>query len=209
MLLLMKEPDDAAPPPELALTVPCGQAVAFPAERGQLLTVTDLDGGRPASLFAWTLGDPAEFLSPHHTRVFSNSYILTLGMRLMTNRRRPMLVLGRDTVGRHDLLMPASDGASLAEAGLGSDGGCIEAVRAAVGRTDLRPPKWPDPVNLFVDVAVCTDGSLVVGPPPSRPGDHVTCRILIDSRFVVAACTTGIMAGESHGSLAVRVANHL
>lgn len=208
MLLLMKEPNDAAPPPELALTVPHGQAVAFPAGRGQLLTVTDLEGSRPASLFAWTMGDPAEFLSPHHTRVFSNSYVLTLGMRLMTNRRRPMLVLGRDTVGRHDLLMPASDGVSLTEAGLGG-GGCIEAVRAAVGRTDLHPPKWPDPVNLFADVAVCTDGSLVVGPPPSGPGDHVTCRILIDGLFVVAACTTGIMAGEGRGPLAVRVANHL
>jgi len=46
-------------------------------------------------------------------------------------------------------------------------------VRAAVGRTDLHPPKWPDPVNLFADVAICMDGSLVVGPPPSRPGDHV------------------------------------
>lgn len=209
MLLLMKELDDAAPPPELALTVPHGQAVAFPAGRGQLLTVTDLEGGHPIGLFAWTMGDPAEFLSPHHTRVFSNSYILTLGMRLMTNRRRPMLVLGRDTVGHHDLLMPASDGASLAAAGLGSDNGCMEALRAAVGRTDFHPPKWPDPVNLFVDVAVCTDGRLVVGPPPSRPGDHVTCRILIDGLFVVAACTTGIMMGEGRGSLAVRVANHL
>lgn len=209
MLLLMKEPNDVAPPPELALTVPHGQAVAFPGGRGQLLTVTDLEGSRPASLFAWTMGDPAEFLSPHHTRVFSNSYILTLGMRLMTNRRRPMLVLGRDTVGRHDLLMPASDGASLTEAGFGGDGGCIEAVRAAVGHTDLHPPKWPDPVNLFADVAVCTDGSLVVGPPPSRPGDYVTCRILIDGLFVVAACTTGIIVGEGRGPLAVRVANHL
>lgn len=209
MLLLMKQPGDAAPPPELALTVPHGQAVAFAAARGQLLTVTDLAGGRPASLFAWTMRDPAEFLSPHHTRVFSNSYILTLGMRLMTNRRRPMLVLGRDTVGRHDLLMPASDSASLAGAGLGSGGGCIEAVRTAVGRTDFHPPKWPDPVNLFADVAVCTDGKLVVGPPPSRAGDHVICRILIDGLFVVAACTTGIMPGEGHGSLAVRVANHL
>ncbi len=44
MLLLMKEPNDVAPPPELALTVPHGQAVAFPGGRGQLLTVTDLEG---------------------------------------------------------------------------------------------------------------------------------------------------------------------
>jgi len=209
MPLLMKEASLAALPPEAALTVSYGEAIVFSATRGQLLTVTDLQGRRPACLFAWTSADPAEFLSPHHTRVFSNSYLLKLGMRLVTNRRRPMLVLGRDSAGRHDLLMPASDDASLAAAGLEGERGCIEAVRAAVGRAGLTPPKWPDPVTLFAAVELETDGRLIVGAAPSRAGDHVTCRVLIDGIFALAACATGIMADEGRGPLAVRVANNL
>ena len=50
------------------------------------------------------------FLSPHHTRVFSNSFMLRLGMRLVTNKRRPVLVLGSVAPHlRHDLLMPLGD----------------------------------------------------------------------------------------------------
>ena len=109
MPLLMKEPDAGPIPAETETVVGADQAAAVVARRGQLLTVTDVDGRQPAALFAITLADPREFLSPHHTRVFSNSFMLRLGMRLVTNRRRPILVLGKDTADSNDLLFPAVD----------------------------------------------------------------------------------------------------
>ena len=108
MPLLMKEPVAGPLPAETEIVVGPDQAGAVVARRGQLLTVTDVEGRQPAALFGITLADPRVFLSPHHTRVFSNSFMLRLGMRLVTNRRRAILVLGKDTVGHQR--SPASRG---------------------------------------------------------------------------------------------------
>ena len=63
--------------------------------RTDLIVKGGFGGGfEAAALFGITRADPRELLSPHHTRVFGNSFLLRLGMRLVTNRRRPILVLG-------------------------------------------------------------------------------------------------------------------
>ena len=211
MPLLMKEPDGEPLPAETELVVGADRAGAVVARRGQLLTVTDIEGRQPAALFAVTLADPREFLSPHHTRVFSNSFMLRLGMRLVTNRRRPILVLGKDTVDSNDLLFPAVDGDYLARHGHPGRGGAVENAARAFADAGVVPPKLPDPVNLFLNVGLNTDGSLVPGPLRSRAGDHVTFRVVIDATFVVA--TTARDAGHwNEGAstpLGVRVHNWL
>ena len=211
MPLLMKEPDGRPLPPETEVVVNADRAGAVVARRGQLLTVTDIEGRQPAALFAVTLADPREFLSPHHTRVFSNSFMLRLGMRLVTNRRRPILVLGKDTVDSNDLLFPAVDGDYLARNGHRGRSGAVENAVRAFADAGVAPPKLPDPVNLFLNVGLNTDGSLVPGPLRSRAGDHVTFRVVIDATFVVA--TTAKDAGHwNEGAstpLGVRVHNWL
>ena len=211
MPLLMKAPDGGPLPPETEFAVGADRAAAVVARRGQLLTVTDLEGRQPAALFAVTLADPREFLSPHHTRVFSNSFMLRLGMRLVTNRRRPILVLGKDTVESNDLLFPAVDGDYLSRHGHPGRGGAVENAARAFADAGVVPPKLPDPVNLFLNVGLHTDGSLVPGPLRSRAGDHVTFRVVIDATFVVA--TTARDAGHwNEGAstpLGVRVHNWL
>ena len=69
-------------PPEIAVEIPGGEARAIYAYQGQLLSIVDLFGRQPATLFAIVKDNFREFLSPHHTRVFSNSFLLKLGMRL-------------------------------------------------------------------------------------------------------------------------------
>ena len=139
-MLMMKEPDAASAPPELEQQVAHGAACVVPVRRGQLLTVRDVAGGRSAQLYAFTDADPREFLSPHHTRVFSNSYVLTLGMRLVTNRRRPLMVLGRDSVRAHDLLTPAATAETLARAGRPDGSARARWPRARWCPRGLRPP---------------------------------------------------------------------
>jgi len=213
MPLLLKHPSAEPLPPEAHLTVVHGTAGIIRASRGQFLCITDLNGGQPAELVGFVADNLSEFLSPHHTRVFSNSYVLTLGMRMVTNRRRPMMVLGRDTRRRHDLLLPASDRRFLDAAGFPCEPGCVEAMRAALLAGNIHPPKLPDPINLFLDVAVGLDGALTVGEAPSRAGDQVTCRVIIDAIFVVASCASGVAwggpLGEQAGPLQVDVINEL
>jgi uncharacterized protein YcgI (DUF1989 family) len=209
MPLLLKHQAAEPLPAEAHITVAHGTAGIIRAHRGQFLRITDVAGGQPAGLVGFVADNLAEFLSPHHTRVFSNSYVLTLGMRMVTNLRRPMMVLGRDTTRRHDLLLPGSDRRSLDAAGLPEEQGCTEAMRAALAEAALQPPKLPDPINLFLDVTVALDGRLTVGAAPSRAGDTIICRVLIDTIFVVAGCASGVAPGERAGPLRVDVVNEL
>lgn len=209
MPLLLKHPMAGPPPEQARVVVTHGEAGLIRVERGQFLAVTDRDGRQPVSLVAFVAADLSEFLSPHHTRVFSNSFVLTLGMRMVTNRRRPLMVLGRDPVRRHDLLLPASDRRSLDAANLRDEPGTAEAIAAALAAAGLDPPRIPDPVNLFLDLAVAPDGRLEAGPAPSRAGDTVVCRVLLDTIVVAAACATGVAADEGKGSIALAALNAL
>ena len=179
MPLLMVEPDPADVPPEADMVVPAGAARLIDVRRGQLLAIEPPEGGQVAALFAWTLADPAEWLSPHHTRVFGGTFELRMGTRLVTNRRRPIMVVGRDSLRRHDLLLPASDAT-------------VEAVRAEIDRAAVVVPRVPDPVNLFLDARLGPDGQFDVRPTPARPGERWTVRCLIDAHVAVAAGPTGI-----------------
>ncbi len=208
MPLLMKEPTDAPLPPESEQLVHPDTAVAIAAKRGQLLTIVDVEGRQPAALFGFTDADPREFLSAHHTRVFSNCFVLRLGMRLVTNRRRPMLVLGKDTVNSHDLLFPAIDADYLARSGHADRPGAIENAWSAITAADVKPPKMPDPVNLFLNVELATDGSLKPSPLRSQPGGHVTFRVVIDATFVVATTAKDVGHWNEGASTALKVRVH-
>ena len=210
MPLLMIEPAAAPLPPEAGMSVPGGSARAVRVATGQLLAIRDEEGGQPAALFAVTQASPALFLSPHHTRVFSNSFMLRLGMRLVTNKRRPVMVLGVSAEHlRHDLLMPVTEAAANGEIG-GADR-VRDKVAEAYATIGARLERIADPVNLFLDVGVGADGSLAPRGASSRAGDTVVFRAVADLAVVVAAphADPRLWSRPSPGPLSVRVRNEL
>ena len=210
MPLLMIEPEPTPLPPAQDILVPGGSVKAIPVAKGQLLAITDIEGGQPAGLFAVAADDMGHVLSPHHTRVFSNSFVLKLGMRLVTNRRRPAMVLG---VSRphlaHDLLMP------LTEASVNGEVGGADRVRAKVSdafrQAGAAPRKIADPINLFLDVAVELDGGLMPRGASSQPGDSVVFRAVMDMIVAVAAPHPDprLWSRPEPGPIAVRVRNEV
>ncbi|APW39611.1 hypothetical protein RD110_22365 [Rhodoferax koreense] len=208
-MLLTIDPPSRAPTARRDIQVMPGQAGSIVVLQGQLLKITALGAGAVASVFGFVHGEPSTFLSVHHTRVFSNAYVLGAGMRLVTNRRRALMVLGKDTVGTHDLLMPASTSGYLQEIGLGPETGCVEAVQAELQRLGIMPPRLPDPVNLFMHVRLHQDGRLEPLPNRVVAGDHVVCRVLRDTTFVVAACCTGIAGNDRPAPLMLSAAEDL
>jgi uncharacterized protein YcgI (DUF1989 family) len=188
----MIQPEGGSLPPEADAVVPGGWASMVRVARGQLLSIETPEGGQVAALFAWTAADRDEWLSPHHTRVFGGTFELRMGTRMVTNRRRPMFVVGRDSVRRHDLLLPAS-----AET--------VDEVRSALGGAGVVAPRVPDPVNLFLDSRLGPDGGIEVRACPARPGDRWTARVLIDADVVIAAGQPGIRAASADPPRALRV----
>lgn len=209
-MLLMREDFQETTTRSLAapVTVAAGEAGSIRVLRGQLLRITALGEGAVASLFGFSLADPAVWLSVHHTRVFSNSYLLGSGMRLVNNRRRPMMVLGKDSVKRHDLLLPASTRAWLAERGYQGEG-CVEAVSRELARLGMSVPKLPDPINLFMHVCLTRDGDILPETNHTQAGDSLTCRVVMDTQFIVSACCTGIEGNDKPAPLRLSAAENL
>jgi hypothetical protein len=208
-MLLLKEPPtrDALPP--IKIVVPAGESRAIDVKAGQILRIEAKDPGAVASMFGFSRANPDVFMSVHHTRVFSNSYVLQAGMRIVSNRRRALMVLGKDTSGKHDLLLPASTTAFLNEQGYGSQTGCVESVSTVIDACGLMPPKLPDPINLFMHVALHQDGRIEPLPNVTRVGDFVACRVVTDMVFVVSACCTGIPGNDVPGALELGTAEEL
>jgi uncharacterized protein YcgI (DUF1989 family) len=192
MPLTMIERSTAALPAEQDVLVEAGRAGTLVVRQGQMLAIEVPDGAQVAALFAWTIADPSEWLSPHHTRVFGGTFVLRMGTRLVTNRRRPIFVVGRDSLRRHDLLLPASDDA-------------IEAVGAALVDAKFDPPRIADPVNLFAAASLDPDGRIEVQPSPARPGERWTARVLIDSVVAVTATVIGSYGLPADGPRPIRV----
>ncbi|MGP6470163.1 urea carboxylase-associated family protein [Rahnella aceris] len=209
-MLLMREAwaESEVRPLAGPVDIKAGETGSIRVLRGQLLRITAAGEGAVAALFGFSLSDPAVWLSVHHTRVFSNSYLLGSGMRLVNNRRRPVMVLGKDSVKRHDLLLPGSTTAWLAERGYQGDG-CIESVKSELARLGMNVPKLPDPINLFMHVRLTREGDILPETNCTQPGDSITCRVVADTVFVVSACCTGIEGNDKPAPLKLSVAENL
>jgi len=208
-MLLLKEPPTRAPIAARTITVPAGESRAIEVKTGQILRIAAKEAGAVASMFGFSRNNPDVFMSVHHTRVFSNSYVLQAGMRIVSNRRRALMVLGKDSSGKHDLLLPASTTAFLKEQGYEGQTGCVESVSAVVEACGLTPPKLPDPINLFMHVALHQDGRIEPRPNATRAGDFIACRVVTDMVFVVSACCTGIAGNDIPRTLELSAAEQL
>jgi uncharacterized protein YcgI (DUF1989 family) len=99
-----------------------------------------------------------------------------------------MLILVRDTVGRHDLLMPACSPPREGAAGAGAHRSCTENAAEALRAIGVTVPRLYDPVNLFMNVALHPDNRLTFEPSLSRAGGLVMFRTAMDLLCVLSAC---------------------
>jgi uncharacterized protein YcgI (DUF1989 family) len=208
-MLLLKEPPSRTALPPVKIVVPAGESRAIDIKAGQILRIEVKKDGAVASMFGFSRTNPDVFMSVHHTRVFSNSYVLQAGMRIVSNRRRALMVLGKDTSGKHDLLLPASTSAYLSEQGYVGQTGCVESVSTEVAACGLTPPKLPDPINLFMHVELHQDGRIEPLPNTTRAGDYVACRVVADMVFIVSACCTGIPGNDVPGAVELSAAEEV
>ncbi|AXF04142.1 urea carboxylase-associated family protein [Paraburkholderia hospita] len=208
-MLLLKAPPERSPLPPTRVVVPAGESRAINVNAGQILRIEANEAGATAAMFAFSRSNPDIYMSVHHTRVFSNSYVLQAGMRIVSNRRRALMVLGKDSIGRHDLLLPASTTAFLEANGYAGQTGCVESVAKIVAEEGLTPPKLPDPINLFMHADLHQDGRIEPKANATRAGDFVACRVVADMTFVVSACCTGIAGNDTPGMLELATAEEL
>jgi uncharacterized protein len=157
---------------------------------GQYIRVTDPKGRQCADFWAFNAEDIDEHLSGMHTRVWVNKLCPLPGESFHSNHRRPILQMIADTCGVHDLLTAACDEHRYRLYGLKTHhrscaGNLREVMEPYFGTTRFYVPQ---PFNIFANVPVGADGSVLNGPAPSKPGDYVVMKAWIDVVVAISAC---------------------
>jgi uncharacterized protein len=164
---------------------------AFVLAAGESLVVTDPEGEQVADLIAFTREARPAWLSAGRTFDYNNTIRLSRGHVLYSNRSAPMLTITEDTVGRHDFLYTpcSAETFSLIYGIRGHHPSCLENLAGSLEAFGIHRDDIPTTFNIFMNVEIDADGGLHIGPPLTRPGDHITMRAEMDLLIGLTACS--------------------
>ncbi|KAK2684112.1 protein of unknown function DUF1989 [Fusarium oxysporum f. sp. vasinfectum] len=151
--------------------LPARQGVAIPLEQGQSLQVINTHGKQVIDLWAFNPKDSHDYLSTSHTRAMLSSISLRKGNNLYSSRRKPIMTLVDDTT---------------------------PALRE-FPEIKVRDDWVPDPLNLFMNVAVDHHGGIDIRNPTSDKGQYVILRATADLVVVMSACPQDMVNVNGEG----------
>jgi uncharacterized protein YcgI (DUF1989 family) len=181
----------ALTPPHHECTVPGASGHAVVAKAGERVHIVNTLGAQVVDTWALTLPDGVHSLSMSHSRLAIGRTSPRVGDVLVDDDRQPILrLVGDDSHSTHDTLVPACDPQRYRALGHhGYHASCAENFSIAVAVFGLAPPsRVPDPLNLFMAVAVSADGRLTLNPSVAPPGSKVVVEAMRDVLLVVSAC---------------------
>ncbi|KAJ5114112.1 polysaccharide deacetylase family protein [Penicillium angulare] len=174
--------------------IPARRAVAFKISKGQDLKVINTFGKQVVDFWAFNPDDPNDFLSMVHTRTILLKVAIAKGDNLYSTRRKPMLTLTEDTTrGVHDMSWSACDVERYRMQGYdGYHDNCTDNMHSALKKAfpefHIAEDWVPDPLNLFMNVAIDHRGELDIRNPTSQKGQYVTLTANTDLIIVMSAC---------------------
>lgn len=164
---------------------------------GDTVEIRNPSGSQVIDTWALVLPGGAEFLSVEHTRAILGNLVPGVGDTLFSDRREPLLTMTEDTSpGVHDMLIPACDRYRMP--GAPEHANCHDIFLSAAAAAGVTPSRVPNPLNLFMNVPVHADGSVVFDAPRSAPGDRVLLRAERDLLAVMSACPQDLVPVNGH-----------
>ena len=185
-----------------------GHGGRIEAKRGQLVEVTTIEDTQVCDFFAFNADNIREALSPGHTRQVKRNIILRKGDVMFSNLRRHMFLMIDDTCGTNDMLSPQCD---LERYRLqfnvkGHHRSCRENLAEVMKDHDIPYEYLPEPINLFQPPLVQADGTFGPAvPAPSKAGDTVTLRALMDVIVAASSCPQDISVLNKHRPSDLRI----
>ncbi|WP_010531873.1 DUF1989 domain-containing protein [Lentibacillus jeotgali] len=170
------------------ITIPPYERRSVLLKPGEELVIIDVEGKQVGDLVCFNRNNPNEFVSPVHMRASLGSIRLKVGDPLYSNKRRPLMTLVEDTVGKHDFFFPACDYYRYkVDYGSEDHPNCQDNLKNALKAYGLEDQPIPDPINLFMNNVLDQAGDYEIHEPLSKPGDYVRLKALEE---VIVACTT-------------------
>ena len=174
--------------------------VAFELREGQTLTVIDPEGAQVSDLLAYNLADTREVISNGRTFDYEETIKLSSGNTLWSNRSNRMLKIVQDTVGTHDFLLTPCSVATFAHfyPDKPVHRGCFGNLTEALEPFGIAEDDIPCAFNVFMNVPVDgSSGKLSVETPPSKAGDRIVLKALMDCVIGLTACSAYASNGGS------------
>jgi len=178
-------------PRNQVVRIPPQSGRAFKIARGQVLRVTDPFGQQVADLFAFKDGESSCSLSSGRTLDYAGKIYMTTGNELYSNDSRSMFTIVADTVGRHDfLLTPCSQKMfEILYQHQGHHPSCLENLSVSLASFGIEPHQISTTFNIFMNVAVDSEGGVSVKVPVSSAGDFIELRANMDMVCGLTSCS--------------------
>lgn len=174
--------------------VPAYEGRSIAVKKGEQLSIIDVCGQQVGNFVCFLEDDPGEWVSPSHTRAALGSISLKVGDCLYSNRRRPLMQLVRDTVGKHGFFMPACDSYQYSlEFRAENHPNCSDNLKNALSPYRIGPGNIPDPVNWFMNCCLDENGNCEIRPPLSKAGDYVRLKALENVIIAICSCSQDIL----------------
>lgn len=176
--------------------VPGGGHTSFVLKRGQLLRITDLEGGANASLLLLNAAEKSERLNLPDSLKCQHTAKLTAGHCLYSDMGRVLAAITADTCGWHDSFGGVLNAEEVQEKyGSGSyqqlrngffrNG--VDNLLVEMGKWNLNLQDLLMCLNLFSKVTVDSDGCFHFQPGNSKAGDYIELYAPMDTLVVLTA----------------------
>ena len=177
-------------------TVPGGGHTSFVLKRGQLLRLTDIEGGANVSLLLLNAHEKSERLNLPDTLKCQHTAKLTAGHCLYSDMGRVLAAITADTCGWHDSVGGVLNAAEVAEKygqgryqelrnGFFRNG--MDNLLVELGKWDLGLADLLMNLNLFSKVTVDSDGCFHFEAGNSKAGDYLELYAPMDTLVVLTA----------------------
>ncbi len=171
--------------------VPARQGRAVRLSAQDHIKLINTHGTQVIDMWAFNADDPLEIMSMHHTKSMLRRMFPRQGDAFYTYRRRPILTLVEDhSPGVHDVVLPACDKYRYIADGFdGYHDSCGDNLTNALTKIDVPAPTvTPQPLNLWMNCPISSDGKIDYQPPATKPGDYAVFKAEMDCIVVMSAC---------------------
>lgn len=177
------------------IIIPASEARLARVPAGERFRIVDLEGCQCVDFWSLRAGDLTEWASAEHTRVELNRLFPVVGEHIYTNRRERMLLFEEDnSPGIHDMLVAACDPPRFRNLGFEDwHPSCQENFFKAAGEVGWNYPFLPQSISWFTNIPIAPDRRIDWKPAPSRAGDSVVLRALVDCDVIVCSCSQDVV----------------
>ena len=176
------------------IIIPARRGRAAFVKKGQRVKVTNTHGTQVVDCWAFNADNIGEFMSMEHCRVSVERYRPKVGDNMITNLRRPIVKLLKDTSpGVHDTMMSACDRYRYELLGCKTyHDNCTDNMWTAMVAEGYKPTETPCPFNLWQNTPIEADGSIGSYPTVSKKGDYVVLRAEMNLVICLSCCPQDI-----------------